>query len=489
MLLTLTCTSPPATDVGYLLHKNPAAVRSVPMSWGAAHVFYPEADDDRCTAALLCEVDPVTLVRRSRGGPFPLAAYVNDRPYAASSLLAVAMRKVFGTAMRGECAERPGLPQQRLRLSAHLPVLPSRGGEGLLRRMLEPLGYEVTAAAIPLDEAFPGWGDSPYFSVRLSATCRVQDLLGQLYVLLPVFDDDKHYWVSKDEIAKLTGAAGEWVAGHPERDLIIRRYLRHQPGLVAEATARLLDEDCGGAEVAAAERDGEPANRVAPAGVAAGETGAVPGAGAAWGTGTPAEHTRLRDLRVAAVVRELTAAGARRVLDLGCGDGRLLAALLSHPRFEEIVGVDASAAALDRAARRLHLDEMAPRQRERIRLLLGALTYADRRLSGYDAAVLAEVVEHVDAGRLAALEQAVLGMAAPRTVVVTTPNAEYNPRYPGLAPGAFRHPDHRFEWTKAQFRAWAEPVAARYGYAVRFEPVGETDPAWGPPTQMAVMHR
>jgi len=489
MLLTLTCTSPPATDLGYLLHKNPAAVRTVPMSWGAAHVFYPQADDDRCTAALLCEVDPVTLVRRSRGGPFPLAAYVNDRPYAASSLLAVAMRKVFGTAMRGECAERPGLPRQRLRLSAYLPVLPSRGGEGLLRRILEPLGYEVTAAPIPLDDAFPGWGGSPYFSVRLSATCRVQDLLGHLYVLLPVFDDDKHYWVSKDEIAKLTGPAGEWLAGHPERDLIIRRYLRHQPGLVAEATARLLDEDCGDAEVAAAERDIEPATGVTPAAVVGRETEAVPGAGAAGGTGTPAEHTRLRDLRVAAVVRELAAAGARRVLDLGCGDGRLLIALLGQARFAEIVGVDASAAALDRAARRLRLDEMAPRQRERIRLLLGALTYADRRLSGYDAAVLAEVVEHVDAGRLAALEQAVLGVAAPRTVVITTPNAEYNPRYPGLAPGAFRHPDHRFEWTRAQFRAWAEPVAARYGYAVRFEPVGEADPALGPPTQMAVMHR
>jgi SAM-dependent methyltransferase len=501
MLLTLTSTSPPATDLGYLLHKNPAAVRSVPMSWGTAHVFYPEADDDRCTAALLCEVDPVALVRRSRGGPFPLAAYVNDRPYAASSLLAVAMRKVFGTAMRGACAERPGLPQQRLRLSAHLPVLPCRGGEGLLRRVLEPLGYEVTAAAIPLDEAFPGWGDSPYFGVRLSATCRVQDLLGHLYVLLPVFDDDKHYWVSKDEIAKLTGAAGQWLAGHPERDLIIRRYLRHQPGLVAEATARLLDEDCGGAEVAAAERDGEPAGEREgePAGEREGEpaAGAVPGTAAAGkpGTaaagkpGTAAEHSRLRDLRVAAVAHELTAVGAHRVLDLGCGDGRLLAALLSDPQFEEIVGVDASAAALDRAARRLHLDEMAPRQRERIRLLLGALTYADRRLSGYDAAVLAEVVEHVDAGRLAALEQAVLGVAAPQAVVVTTPNAEYNPRYPGLAPGAFRHPDHRFEWTRAQFRAWAGSAAARYGYAVRFEPVGEMDPEVGPPTQMAVLTR
>ena len=255
MLLTLTNTSPPATDLGFLLHKNPASVRSVSMNWGTAHVFYPAAEAGRCTAALLCEVDPVALVRRSRGGPFPLAAYVNDRPYAASSLLAVAIRKMFGTALRGQCAERPELPDARLRLSAHVPALPCRGGEGLLRRMLEPLGYTVSATAIPLDEAFPAWGDSPYFDVRISADCRVRDLLGHLYVLLPVLDDDKHYWVSKDEIGKLTDGAGEWLAGHPERDLIVRRYLRHQTGLVAEATARLLDEDRVRAEEGAAERD------------------------------------------------------------------------------------------------------------------------------------------------------------------------------------------------------------------------------------------
>jgi SAM-dependent methyltransferase len=510
MLLTLTSTSPPATDLGFLLHKNPASVRSVAMTWGTAHVFYPVAEADRCTAALLCEVDPVALVRRSRGGPFPLAAYVNDRPYAASSLLAVALRKVFGTAMSGTCTERPDLPAARLELSAHLPVLPCRGGEELLRRVLEPLGYTVSASAVPLDAAFPGWGDSPYFDVRISAVCRVRDLLGQLYVLLPVLDDDKHYWVTKDEIGKLVAAAGEWLAGHPERDLIVRRYLRHQRGLVAEATARLLDEDRASAEAGAAERDGEEGAGAERGG---GESRAGPGAGAgADGGGRAAQgagktergggesraepgatadttHTRLRDLRVAAVLRELTAVGARRVLDLGCGDGRLLAALLADPQFTEIVGVDASAAALDRAARRLRIDEMAPRQKERVRLLLGALTYADRRLAGYDAAVLSEVIEHVDPGRLGALEQAVFGVAAPPVVLVTTPNAEYNPRYAGLAPGALRHPDHRFEWTRAQFRAWAESVAGRYGYSARFEPVGDEDPGAGPPTQLTVLAR
>jgi 3' terminal RNA ribose 2'-O-methyltransferase Hen1 len=196
MLLTITSTSPPATDLGFLLHKNPAAVRSVDVGFGVAHAFYPAAEAERCTIALLVEVDPVALVRRSRGGPFPLAAYVNDRPYAASSFLSVALRKMFGTALRGQCKERPGLPAQKLELSARLPVLPCRGGEELLRRLFEPLGYEVSARPIPLDPWFPQWGDSPYFDVSLSARCRVRDLLGQLYVLLPVLDDDKHYWVT-----------------------------------------------------------------------------------------------------------------------------------------------------------------------------------------------------------------------------------------------------------------------------------------------------
>jgi 3' terminal RNA ribose 2'-O-methyltransferase Hen1 len=455
VLLTITNSSPPATDLGFVLHKNPAAVRSVDVGFGVAHAFYPEAETGRCTIALLCEVDPVALVRRSRGGPFPLAAYVNDRPYAASSFLSVALRKMFGTALQGRCTQRPELVEARLDLSVRLPVLPCRGGEDLLRRLFEPLGYQVSARPIPLDPGFPAWGDSPYADVRISATCRVRDLLGHLYVLLPVLDDDKHYWVTRDEIDKLTGGAGQWLATHPERDVIVRRYLRHQARLAQEALARLADEDGAAA--------GDPAD--------------------------DDERTPLRDLRVAAVTAAVTAAGARRVLDLGCGDGRLIAALLPSGQFTEIVGVDASATALERAARRLRVDEMAPRQRDRVRLIQGALTYRDRRLAGYDAAVLMEVIEHVDPDRLSALEQAVFGEAAPATVIVTTPNAEYNAHYPALAAGALRHPDHRFEWERAQFRAWAEGVAARHGYTVAFEPVGEDDPRAGPPTQMAVLSR
>ncbi|MDP9242458.1 MAG: 3' terminal RNA ribose 2'-O-methyltransferase Hen1, partial [Actinomycetota bacterium] len=163
--------------------------------------------------------------------------------------------------------------------------------------------------------------------------------------------------------------------------------------------------------------------------------------------------------------------------------------LLEDGDFEEIVGVDVSAAALASAARRLNLDEMAPRQRERVRLLQGALTYRDRRLAGFDAAVLMEVIEHVEPDRLDALESSVFSAAAPATVIVTTPNVEYNVRFERLAPGELRHRDHRFEWTRAQFRAWADAVASRNGYSISYLLVGEEDPQVGSPTQMAVFSR
>ncbi len=464
MLLTITCRTPPATDLGFLLHKNPSNLRTVELSFGRAHVFYPEASEERCTAALLLEVDPISLVRRGRDrSGFALAEYVNDRPYVASSFLSVAIAKLFGTAMAGRSEDRPQLVDRPLRLEARMPVVPSDGGAELVRRLFVPLGYDVAAEPIALDERFPAWGDSRYLDVRLTGSVRLRDLLGHLYVLLPVLDDEKHYWVSRAEIDKLLARGEGWLAGHPERELIARRYLRHQPRLAREALARLVEED-------QPDPDDEQTRRDRSEEVLERAVG-------------------LRDERIARVVSVLKSAGARRVLDLGCGAGRLMQALLRESQFDEIVGVDVSSGALAAAGRRLRMDEMAPKQRERVRLLQGALTYRDRRLAGYDAAVLMEVIEHLDTGRLAALERSVFAEAAPAAVIVTTPNAEYNARFPSLPAGSLRHRDHRFEWTRREFRSWAEGVADRNGYGVRFEDVGPGDPELGAPTQMAVLAR
>ena len=465
MLLTLSTTHVPATDLGFLLHKNPSRAQSTQVSSGTAHVFYPEAGEQRCTVALLLEVDPIGLVRSARSGAGPddaaLAQYVNDRPYAASSLLAVALGKVFATARRGTSKERPDLVDAALPLEVHVPALSCRGGADMARRFFQPLGWTVEATAVPLDETYPEWGDARTVDLRLTGTLRLADALNHLYVALPVLDDAKHYWVGIDEVEKLLRAGSGWLAEHPDRDLITRRYLGHRTALTRRAIERLAEVDDVDPDVleqaTADEADARP----------------VP----------------LARRRHEAVLAALRAAGVSRVVDLGCGSGALLPALLDEPSFTEVVGVDVSARALEVAARRLRLDRMAERKRQRLTLLQSGLTYTDARLRGYDAAVLVEVVEHLDPERLPALEHAVFAAAVPATVVVTTPNVEHNVRYEGLPPGAFRHRDHRFEWTRQEFGAWAAGVAGRHGYAVTLSGIGDDDPEVGPPTQMAVFTR
>ncbi len=466
MLLSISTTHRPATDLGFLLHKNPASVRTVEFPFGPAHVFYPEASPERCTATVLVEIDPVGLVRNRKlpaAEGLALGHYVNDRPYVASSFMSVVLAKLFGTAMAGRSKDRPDLPDRTLPLEVSVPVLPCRGGEPVLRRLFEPLGYDVHATAIPLEERFAAWGESRYVAATLTAELRVADLLTHLYVLLPVLDDDKHYWVAEDEVEKLTQRGGAWLAAHPDRELIVRRYLRHQKRLTTAALARLLEEDQPDPDAAEESHDREEE--------------------------VVEERISLNAQRVGSVLAVLKSIGARRVVDLGCGEGRLLRELLADPQFVEVVGVDVSHRALAAAARTLHLDRMPERQRERVRLFQSSLTYRDRRLVGYDAATLLEVIEHVEPSRLAALERALFGSAHPTNVVVTTPNAEYNVRFDTLPAGEFRHRDHRFEWSRAEFRQWCESVEGRYGYSVRYLPIGPEDAEVGPPTQMAVFTR
>ncbi|HSR83431.1 MAG TPA: 3' terminal RNA ribose 2'-O-methyltransferase Hen1 [Streptosporangiaceae bacterium] len=465
MLLTIATTREPATDLGYLLHKHPGRVQSFVQSVGIAHVFYPQADQSRCTAALLLEVDPIGLVRGRQGRSgdgFALGQYVNDRPYAASSMLAMALKGVFRTALAGRCDARPELAASPIPLELHLPALPCRGGVDLLRSMFEPLGWEVAAAAIPLDPAVAEWGESRYLDTRLTGCIRLADALNQLYVLLPVLDDAKHYWVSDDEVDKLIRAGGGWLASHPGKAIITSRYLAHRRRLTQVAMARLADID---------ETDIDDLDNAT-------EDALV--------VGVPDRPVPLAEERRDAVLAAVRAAGARMVGDFGCGEGALIRDLLAERAIERIVAADVSAGALQVAARRLRLDTMPERQRARLQIFQSALTYRDDRLAGLDAAILMEVIEHVDPNRLAALGRAVFGYAAPRTVIVTTPNAEYNVRFTTLPADAMRHRDHRFEWTRPQFAAWAGAICARYGYDVRYLPVGADDPQVGSPTQLAI---
>ena len=457
MLLTITTTHFPATDLSYLVHKHPAKLQQVELTAGIAHLFYPEVSDQRCTIALLLDIDPIGLVRKDSspaGNESALEHYVNDRPYVASSFMSAAIAKAFSTAMNGRCKDKPELVQVPLPFEVRISVLPVHGGEALLRHLFEPLGYTVTLERHLLDEKFPDWGESRYYTVTLQHTITLQQLLTQLYVLIPVCDNGKHYWVGNHEVEKLLEKGKDWLSLHPAKELITMRYLKHQKTLASEALEVLLKD-----EPAATEEDEKE------------------------------RKTGVHDKRLQAVKEELVQSGVKTVADLGCGEGKLLRLLLAENGFERIVGMDISYRMLQMAKDRLKLDRLPPKQQERIQLIQGSLNYRDERIEGFDAAALVEVIEHLDESRLVSMEKVVFRFARPRVVVVTTPNAEYNVRFPNLEEGKRRHSDHRFEWTRKQFEDWGNRMAQQYSYTVACKPLGDLDELVGAISQMAVFKR
>jgi len=369
-------------------------------------------------------------------------------------------RRTSARRASGRSKGRQELADQKIPLTANLAVVSCRGGEELLRELFEPLGYNVSAEHHPLDDKFPEWGEGPYYTVQLEGNLRLQDLLNHLYVLVPVLDAEKHYWIAQDEVDKLLRKGEGWLATHPHKEAIVKRYLPRQGQLAREALAQLAEGDNPDPDAREEARAEEEAKMEAP--------------------------IRLWQQRMGAVMAVLRSVGAQRVLDLGCGEGKLLKSLLEEKALTEIVAMDVSYRSLEIASRNLRLDRMPAKQRERLKLMHGSLMYRDKRLAGYDAATVVEVIEHLDAPRLAAFERVLFEAARPKTVIVTTPNAEYNVKFDTLPAGQFRHKDHRFEWAREQFQQWSERIGERFGYAVRFLPIGEEDCQLGAPTQMGV---
>ena len=450
MLLTITTTAPVATDLGYLVHKHPERLHERDLGFGTARVFFPEADSRRCTMALAVEVDAVGLAR----GSLRSEGYVTDRPYVAGSLLSVAITRTLGSALAGQSADRPDRVDEVMPLVATLAAVHAPGGDWTIRHAFEPLGYVVT-----IDWSEGEAGAMPTVArVTLQGDQTVRDLLRHLFILVPVVDGSKHYYVGVDEVDKLLRHGEGWLASHPERDWVVHRYLRFRKALARKALSFLVAESRELDEVAEAEEI------------------------------QLEKPVRLNDQRQDAVLEALRdpKREIRSVIDLGCGEGKLVAALARDGRFERILGVDVSATSLEWAEARVDRLNLTEAKRQRVALGLGSVVYRDDRFRGFDAATLVEVIEHVDPSRLTSLEAAVFGHARPARVIVTTPNADYNPTWPSLPAGRFRHRDHRFEWTRAEFLAWSERVALAFGYLVQIETIGPVDPDLGSPTQMAL---
>jgi len=465
MLLTITYTGENAANLGYLLHKNPSRPQTAEFNFGKVHVFYPEVSANRCTAALLLDMDPLDLARGKQGSAGGgLFDYVNDRPYVSSSFMSTAISRVYGTAMSGRCEKNQALADSPLELSATLVMLPCRGNTGMIEKVFAPLGYEVKWESGLLDERFPEWGDGCYVNLTISGKIRLQDLLRHIYVLIPVFDYRKHYWINNEEVDKLLAHGSGWLENHPEKNFITRRYFTKLGHFTRQALNR-LDNGEGGAESPVTEDESEAESVIS------------------------VKIPRLNDQRLSAVLSELKNSGARSVLDMGCGEGRLLQLLMKEKNFTAIAGTDVSAVVLSRAADNLKLDRMAKEGKERVTLFQSSLCYRDKRFKNYDALLIVEVIEHLDENRLPSLEAVIFADAAPETIIITTPNFGYNVNYTGIRENQFRHSDHRFEWNRVQFHAWADSAAARNNYSVRYEDIGDKDENQNTPTQMAVFRK
>lgn len=453
MILEITTSHQPATDLGYLLHKHPDRLQTVDISGGVAHVFYPVADAQNCTACLVLDINPVELVRNKQANAaFLQEHYVNDRPYTSNSFLSTAIVKAFGSAINGTCHSHPHLVDTPLPLVAKIASLRIDADLDYIHKLFEPLGYAVSYDILPLDTQFADWGNSRYINLTISNTTTLKDLLSQIHVFILALDEARHYWVSQTDLESLLRRGGTWLNTHPQKEWITRRYLKNLRSFTNEALQRILGK-----------RELEERAEI-----------------------SDQRQQTLHQRRLQLAFELIKASGAQRVLDVGCGEGKLMKLLLRDGQFKYIAGTDVSFRELEKAKDNLYLQDASPALRERVSLFQSSTTYKDSRFLGFDALALIEVIEHLDLERLSAMRKVIFGIASPTTVVVSTPNAEYNVVFERLAADAFRHDDHRFEWSRAEFADWCASVGNEFGYNVIIRPVGDELPDVGAPSQIAV---
>ncbi|MCL2847635.1 MAG: 3' terminal RNA ribose 2'-O-methyltransferase Hen1 [Firmicutes bacterium] len=453
MLLTITYKGQNSTNLGYLLHKNPSRPQQFEMSFGLAYVFYPKASETETTVALLLDINPIDLARGKLGSKDGgLFDYVNDRPYVSSSFMSTAISKIFGTAMSGKCDKMPDLVEQKIDLESSIMMLPCSGDKKILERIFAPLGYKVEYDTFILDDKFTEWGESKYINLYLKGNIKLSELLNHLYVLLPVFDNQKHYWIGSGEVEKLIHHGEWWLANHPEKNIITARYLRRKKSLINRALKELECEDNLESNNNLEEEKESP------------------------------QIIRLNDLRMEVVSKAVLESKAKSVIDLGCGEGKLIDKLLKQKQLERITGVDVCIQSLERAKKKI--DILPERIKEKITLFQGSLIYKDKRFSDYDVACVIEVIEHMDLARLNAFERILFEFTSPPTVILTTPNAEYNINYEHME--GLRHTDHRFEWTREEFKIWVDKICVSYGYSSSLSDIDTSDEHQNTPTQMVI---
>lgn len=466
MILIISAVGKDCQKLSYLLQKSPFVVGEFDV--GASfktYVFFPEYSEERTTCAVMFDMNSIELVKslkaHDRHATYSLFDYINDRPYVSSSFTCSIISDVFRSALNGKCREYPDLPNQEFDLSARFYVS-MKTKDDLIKELFEPLGYELSYSTErpPVDSMYEQFGESPYYDVTISRRETVKDLLSHLYILIPILDKMRHYGPSSDEVKKIMKIGDSWLKDHPSKKKIVGRYFGKKKELATSVLDRLEDQIKDEQRIDE-NSDDEKETR-----------------------------TPLAGQRRKAIIRTLREHNVKTVLDLGCSTGKLSFELIDTPGIVKVTGADISARAIEKAVleKRIH-KKMTEDQKSRLDFVIASAIYRDLRFSAFDAIVLQEVIEHFDSWKLRVAEDVVFKYSGPRVVVVTTPNIEYNVLFENLENGKLRHRDHKFEFTRGQFKEWANRICKQFGYTVSFEDIGEFVENIGTQTQMAVFVR
>ena len=444
MLLTLACSGKDAPDLSWLLHKRPNRLQAFDLPYGKAFVFFPEYTETRSVVSLLLEINQEALndLCKNKEGEFQ---FVNPRQFLSSSLLSGAIGKVFSSAIKGICADKPELVNKEYDLELELTNFSCRLKPEYVARIFKPLGYAIAfdniSSDFPREKLIVG-------NLRLKGKTNLKDLLSQLYILIPVFDRYLHFWIDEPQLQRFIRLTAGWLESHPEKRFILTEYFWP----AADFKSRVLER-----------------------------FNAIPG----LSSNEKAQPLKIQ--RHEAIEATLAIHGAKTIIDLGCGEGSLIFYLLEQKKYAKIAGTDISAKNIESAKKRIAgRPSRACREDD---LFVSSLTYPDKRLRGYDAAVLSEVIEHFEINRMNTVMKNILGAAKPQIFIMTTPNRAYNNQFSGLADGAMRHPDHRYEFTEEEFTNFCRKNASAFGYEVELEPIGEISPEFGAPTLMGVFKK
>ena len=496
MYLTVKAAGPHAGMISHLLAKNPHNRYERNEKGARVRLIYSAFAEEKIEFTIFATPDPIDLVKGSPHS-YDITQYINDREFVVSSLFCSYIRPALGTALNGKPkADYADWVEHVFPLEVTFGPVASNLPDAVIESLFTALGYEADIERGAAEYTFDLKSRSSVRNIRVSGQATLQQMLRQLFILMPVLDDYKHYYIGTEEIDKLQRYGEGWLQDHPQQELIIKRALRFAPLIadyrklagdnVQKAAVNLLDTNTTDTDANTLQ---QPGNEQITTGITAsqqGEADTLSSSADVQETAVP--PIRLNELRYQAIVDQVSSLPRRRsVVDFGAGEGKLSVRLAGIEGVEQVYAVEPSAYAGLRALERFGKLE---REGQQIvpRLVTGSLFYRDDQWAGQDVIILCEVIEHINEHRLPQVMATLLDEYHPETLIMTTPNREYNAVYE-MEEQEIRHTDHRFEWTRAEWADHCQDWVSGRPYEVSLHGIGDISEIHGQPTQMAVFRR